>query len=103
VDAQLTNGADVTAATTAVAGLAPGSFAAAPGPARGAGGPPVMPQVAPGVAAVQPMMHRFAYVGNDLQDLYGINPRTIGTATPMSDAFFQGGNATGVLAALASR
>jgi putative ABC transport system permease protein len=49
------------------------------------------------------MMHRFAYVGNDLQDLYGINPRTIGTATPMSDAFFQGGNAAGVLAALASR
>src|SRR5262249_62166242 len=40
-------------------------------------------------AAVQPMMHRFAYVGNDLQDLFGINPRTIGTATPMSDAFFQ--------------
>src|SRR5262249_39874353 len=54
-------------------------------------------------AAVQPMMHRFAYVGNDLQDLFGINPRTIGTATPMSDAFFQGGNATAVLAALAAR
>jgi putative ABC transport system permease protein len=89
VDAQLTNGADVTAATTAAAGLPPGSFAAA--------------RRLPGVAAVQPMMHRFAYVGNDLQDLYGINPRTIGTATPMSDAFFQGGNAAGVLAALASR
>ena len=89
VDAQLTNGADVTAATTAAAGLAPGSFAAA--------------RRLPGVVAVQPMMHRFAYVGNDLQDLYGINPRTIGTATPMSDAFFQGGNASGVLAALASR
>jgi putative ABC transport system permease protein len=89
VDAQLTNGADVAATTTAVAGLPPGSFAAARG--------------LPGVAAVQPMMHRFAYVGNDLQDLYGINARTIGTATPMSDAFFQGGNAAGVLAALASR
>jgi putative ABC transport system permease protein len=89
VDAQLTNGADVVAATTAAAGLPPGSFAAA--------------RSLPGVAAVQPMMHRFAYVGNDLQDLYGINPRTIGTATPMSDAFFQGGNAAGVLAALASR
>ena len=89
VDAQLTNGADVTAATTAAAGLPAGSFAAA--------------RRLPGVAAVQPMMHRFAYVGNDLQDLYGINPRTIGTATPMSDAFFQGGNAAGVLAALASR
>jgi putative ABC transport system permease protein len=89
VDAQLTNGADVTAATTAAAGLPPGSFAAA--------------RRLPGVAAVQPMMHRFAYVGNDLQDLYGINPKTIGMATPMSDAFFQGGNAAGVLAALASR
>ena len=48
------------------------------------------------------MMHRFAYVGNDLQDLYGINPTRMGTATPMSDAFFQGGNAAGVLAALAA-
>ena len=89
VDAQLTNGADVTAATTAATGLPASAFAAA--------------RRLPGVAAVQPMMHRFAYVGNDLQDLYGIDPRHIGTATPMSDAFFQGGNAAGVLAALASR
>jgi putative ABC transport system permease protein len=48
------------------------------------------------------MMHRFAYVGNDLQDLFGIDPRRIASATPMSDAFFQGGNAAGVLAALAA-
>jgi putative ABC transport system permease protein len=89
VDAQLTNGADVTAATTAAAGLPATAFAAA--------------RRLPGVAAVQPMMHRFAYVGNDLQDLYGIDARHIGTATPISDAFFQGGNAAGVLAALASR
>jgi len=89
VDAQLTNGADVTAATTAASGLPASAFAAA--------------RRLPGVAAVQPMMHRFAYVGNDLQDLYGIDPRHIGTATPMSDAFFQGGNAAGVLAALAAR
>ena len=89
VDAQLTNGADVTAATTAASGLPASAFAAA--------------RRLPGVAAVQPMMHRFAYVGNDLQDLYGIDARHIGTATPMSDALFQGGNAAGVLAALASR
>jgi putative ABC transport system permease protein len=89
VDAQLTNGADVTAATVAAAGLPPGSFAVA--------------RRLPGVAAVQPMMHRFAYVGNDLQDLYGIDPQHVSTATPMSDAFFQGGNASGVLATLASR
>jgi putative ABC transport system permease protein len=89
VDAQLTNGADVTASTTAAAGQPPGAVAAA--------------RRLPGVAAVQPMMHRFAYVGNDLQDLYGIDPGRIGAATPMSDAFFQGGNAAGVLTALASR
>lgn len=89
VDAQLTNGADVTASTTAQAGLPAGAIAAA--------------GRLPGVTAVQPMMHRFAYVGNDLQDLYGINPRRIAAATPMSDAFFQGGNAAGVLAALAAR
>jgi putative ABC transport system permease protein len=89
VDAQLTNGADVTAVTAAATGLPPGSFAAV--------------RRLPGVAAVQPMMHRFAYVGNDLQDLFGIDPRHIGSATPISDAFFQGGNAAAVLAALASR
>ena len=89
VDAQLTNGADVTASTTAAAGLPPGALAAA--------------RRLPGVAAAQPMMHRFAYVGSDLQDLYGIDPRHIGTATPMSGAFFAGGQPTAVLAALAAR
>src|SRR5690242_10895238 len=89
VDAQLTNGADVTASTTAATGLPPGVFAAT--------------RRLNGVAAVQPMMHRFAYVGNDLQDLFGINSRTIGTATPISDAFFPGGSASAALAALAAR
>ncbi len=55
------------------------------------------------MVAVQPMMHRFAYVGNDLQDMFGINPQTIGQATSVSDAFFQGGNAQSVLARLAAR
>jgi putative ABC transport system permease protein len=49
------------------------------------------------------MQHRFAYVGTDLQDLYGIDPRTIGRATTMSDAFFSGGSAKQLLATLASR
>ncbi len=75
--------------TTAAAGLPAGAVAAT--------------TRLPGVSAVQPMMHRFAYVGNDLQDMYGIDPRRIATATPMSDAFFQGGNAAGVLGALAAR
>ncbi|HSR84758.1 MAG TPA: ABC transporter permease [Streptosporangiaceae bacterium] len=89
VDAQLTNGSDVTAATTAESGLPPRIF-------------PAVKSI-PGVQAVQPMMHRFAYVGNDLQDMFGINPRTIQSATAVSDAFFQGGNARSVLAALAAR
>jgi putative ABC transport system permease protein len=88
VDAQLTNGADVAASTTAAAGLPSGAVPAT--------------RRLPGVAAAQPMMHRFAYVGNDLQDLFGIDPRRIASATPMSDAFFQGGNAAGVLASLAA-
>jgi putative ABC transport system permease protein len=89
VDAELTNGSDVTATTTAAAGLPPGVFAAT--------------RRLPGVLAVQPMMHRFAYVGNDLQDMFGINPRTIASATSMSGAFFAGGNAPAVLTALAAR
>jgi putative ABC transport system permease protein len=67
--------------------------------------PSSLPQVAarlPGVAAVQPMQHRFAYVGNDLQDLYGINPQTIGQATSMSNAYFGNGNASATLAGLAA-
>src|SRR5207237_344716 len=89
VDAELTTGSDVTAATNATTTGLPGSS---------------ISKIAslPGVAAVEPMLHRFAYVGNDLQDLYGIDPRTIGRATPMSNAFFGGGNAQQVLATLAS-
>jgi putative ABC transport system permease protein len=89
VDARLTNGADVSVQTSAgdLAGL-----------------PPALPatvRALPGVADAQPMQHRFAYVGNDLQDLYGITPATIGQATSMSDAYFAGGSAQQVLATLA--
>jgi putative ABC transport system permease protein len=86
VDAQLSNGADVTVSTAAASGLPAGITDAV---AR-----------LPGVAAVQPMQHRFAYVGNDLQDLYGVNPATIGQATSMSDAFFANGNAAQTLQTL---
>ncbi len=89
VDAQLTNGADVTATTTAAAGLPQTAIQR-------------IGQLA-SVVAAEPMQHRFAYVGNDLQDLYGINPASIGRATPMSDAFFAGGHASRVLAELAAR
>ena len=86
VDAQLTNGADVT-----VSGLS--------------NAPPSVKlaelRAIPHVMAAAPMQHRFAYVGSDLQDLYGIDPRTIGSATPMSDAFFGNNDARQTLAMLA--
>ncbi|RFB87682.1 ABC transporter permease [Rhizobium leguminosarum bv. trifolii] len=86
VDAELTNGADVTVT---------GTFAV---PASQA-----LDRLyrLPGVAAAQPMQHRYAYVGTDLQDLYGIDPTRIGTATTMSDAYFADGDATAMLTDLA--
>lgn len=86
VDAQLTNGADVMA--TGLANAPPSRSIA-------------RLRAIPGVAAAEPMEHRFAYVGSDLQDLYGIDPTTIGNATPMSNAFFGNGDARATLAALA--
>lgn len=87
IDAQLTNGADVTVTGQSVA-------------------PPSLElarlREIPGVINVQPMLHRFAYVGNDLQDLYGIDPTKIGGATPMSNAFFGNANAKTTLATLAA-
>jgi putative ABC transport system permease protein len=88
-DAQLTNGADVTVT------VPPGTGAGAALAATISG--------TPGVRSVEPMQHRFAYVGADLQDLYGVRPNTIGHATGLQDAYFQGGTATQVLARLARR
>jgi len=87
VDAELTNGADV-AVTTAGSPLPSGLTAKV--------------RRVPGVVSAEPMQHRFGYVGNDLQDLYGIDPRTVGNASPMSDAFFQGGDAHATLSKLAA-
>lgn len=86
VDAELTNGADVTVT-----------------------GPPFVAASAllaelrslPGVIAAEPMQHRLAYVGNDLQDLYGIDPTRIGAATHISNAYFQGRDAAATMALLA--
>ena len=63
VDAQLTNGADVTVTPAPGAAMAPDTAAA-------------LAAVA-GVRAVEPIQHRFAYIGADLQDLYGVRPATI--------------------------
>ncbi|QBC33879.1 ABC transporter permease [Pandoraea sp. XY-2] len=86
VDAELTNGADVTVTGTS---RAPASTK--------------LRELAalPGVRAVQPMQHRLAYVGTDLQDLYGIDATHIGDATRMSNAYFAGGNAKKTLDLLA--
>jgi putative ABC transport system permease protein len=49
------------------------------------------------------MQHRFAYVGADLQDLYGVRPATIARGGELQDAWFQGGSARGLMATLARR
>jgi putative ABC transport system permease protein len=79
VDALLTNGADVTVTES------PGVIV----------GPAAADRLAatPGVRKVEPIQHRFAYVGSDLQDLYGVRPSTITAATALQDAYFVGGTA----------
>jgi putative ABC transport system permease protein len=57
----------------------------------------------PGVTSVEPLQHRFAYVGADLQDLYGVRPATIGAAGKLQDAWFSGGTASGLMHTLATR
>ncbi|MET7683612.1 FtsX-like permease family protein [Streptomyces sp. NPDC005423] len=88
VDAQLTNGADVTVTQSPGVSVAPGAGSAL--------------KVA-GVRHVEPLQHRFAYVGADLQDLYGVQPSTITSATSLQDAYFAGGTAKGLMAKLAAR
>ncbi|GFG51863.1 ABC transporter permease [Mycolicibacterium agri] len=89
VDAQLTNGADVTVTEPpgAVVGPAAGERLAA----------------IPGVRAVEPIQHRFAYIGADLQDLYGVNPVTITHVTALQDNYFRGGTAHDLLNKLAAQ
>ncbi len=88
-DAQLTNGADVTVTP------APGTPA---DPAQAAA-----LASNPGVRHVEPIQHRFAYVGADLQDLYGVRPNTITSATALQDAYFQGGTAREMMATLSAQ
>jgi putative ABC transport system permease protein len=79
VDARLTNGGDVTVTEPPTAAV-PASFAA-------------RLAATPGVVGVEPIQHRFAYVGADLQDLYGVRPSTVVAATKLQDAYFSGGTA----------
>ncbi|MFF0009953.1 FtsX-like permease family protein [Streptomyces sp. NPDC005374] len=88
VDARLTNGADVTVTEPPGAHLAPGAASALK---------------VSGVRHVEPLQHRFAYVGSDLQDLYGVRPDTIAKATSLQDAYFAGGTAHQLMRRLAQR
>jgi putative ABC transport system permease protein len=89
VDARLTNGADVTVTES-------------PGATTGPAGAARLARV-PGVTAAEPLQHRFAYVGADLQDLYGVRPGTIGAAGELQDAWFAGGSASALMRRLAQR
>ncbi|MGW4698872.1 FtsX-like permease family protein [Streptomyces sp. NPDC004285] len=87
VDARLTNGADVTVTQSPGVHVGPDAASAL--------------RIA-GVRHVEPLQHRFAYVGADLQDLYGVRPATITTATSLQDAYFAGGTARSLMARLAA-
>lgn len=89
VDALLTNGADVTVLP------APG----APVPADTAH---TLTTVA-GVRAVESIQHRFAYIGPDLQDLYGVHAATFARATALQDSYFPGSTVAQVMNTLAAK
>jgi putative ABC transport system permease protein len=58
---------------------------------------------APGVRAVEPVQHRFGYVGPDLQDLYGVNAATFAKVAPLQDAFVPGSTIAQTLTSLQGR
>lgn len=89
IDARLTNGADVTVSES------PGTEVAADEASR-------LARV-PGVRHVEPLLHRFAYVGSDLQDLYAVRPETVVGATSLQDAYFSGGSARALMGRLAAQ
>lgn len=88
-DAQLSNGADVTVTQSPGVMVGPGAAAGI--------------QSVAGVRHVEPMQHRFAYVGADLQDLYGVQPASITSATSLQNSYFVGGSAKMLMARLGSQ
>ena len=85
VDAVLTNGADV----------------AVTGTSEAPAGTLIEPLKAiPGVAMAEPLMHRLAYVGSDLQDFYGVDAKRIGVVTTLANAYFANHDAVQTMAAL---
>lgn len=91
VDAILSNGADVTVTTSPGTNVSPTSSQA------------ITIAATPGVRHVEPIQHRFAYVGADLQDLYGVNAATIIDAGRLQNGYFQGGTAQQLIDKLASQ
>jgi putative ABC transport system permease protein len=87
-DARLTNGADVTVTES-------------PGVRVGPQGAAALAKVS-GVRSVEPLQHRFAYVGSDLQDLYGVRPQTIGAAGKLQNGWFAGASASTLMRSLAT-
>ena len=66
---------------------------------------PTDPRVtrAAAVRAVEPLLHRFAYVGPDLQDVYGVRTASIAEVAPLQDGFVPGSTVHAALTALAAR
>ena len=89
VDARLTNGADVAVTESPGASVRPAAATAF--------------EKVPGVRSVESLQHRYAYVGADLQDLYGVRPSTIVDATSLQDAYFAGGTAKQLMAKLSTQ
>jgi putative ABC transport system permease protein len=86
-DARLSNGADIVLTATSTRGLPAG----------------LRHSVAhiPGVSSSEPLQHRYAYIGRDLQDLYGVDARTVLRGARLQDSWFGGGTAAALLAKLA--
>ncbi|HEU0317465.1 MAG TPA: hypothetical protein VFR49_09055, partial [Solirubrobacteraceae bacterium] len=87
-DARLSNGADV-------------AVTESPGVSVGPGQGIAQLRRIPGVGQVEPLQHRYAYIGADLQDLLGVRPATITSAGKLQDGWFQGGSAASLMATIA--
>jgi putative ABC transport system permease protein len=88
VDAQLTLGADVV-------------VTAPPGVTAKRGLPQKIASFQ-GVSGTTALDHSYAYVGPDLQDIFGVDPATVTNGTTLRDSYFRGGSAGQILARLRS-
>jgi len=88
VDARLTNGADVAVNYAPGSGITPAAL-------------DTLRNVS-GVDSVEPLQHRYAYVGNDLQDLFGVRADRIGATASLQNAYFQRGTASDLMHKLAT-